>query len=78
MSSAEVQINVLLDTARFEESVRGLEQVGVVVERRDSEVGVISGRVDREFLPHVADSAGVLAVEPDRSVSHPPPSSDLQ
>jgi hypothetical protein len=64
--------------ARIDEVVAALEHGGLRVEPVLRAIGVITGSVDTGRVKALGDVAGVVAVEPERTVRLPPPASDVQ
>jgi hypothetical protein len=76
--SADTPVVVAIDVDRFDDTVRALRAMGVVVEQEMRDIGTVSGRMAGDRLADVQGLDGVIAVEPERPVQVPPPDSDIQ
>lgn len=63
---------------RFSEVVKGVEDVGMEVEQRMEDLGVLAGSIDPEKVEPLRRVEGVSHVEESRSFQIPPPDSDVQ
>ncbi len=63
---------------RFSEVVKGVEDVGMEVEQRMEDLGVLTGSIDPEKVEPLRRVEGVSHVEESRSFQIPPPDSDVQ
>ena len=63
---------------RIDEVVAALESGGMRVEQVLRPVGLITGSVDTQQMQALGGVAGVIAVEPQRTVQLPPPDTDVQ
>lgn len=61
--------------ASFEDVAAGAERVGLCIEARLGEIGVLTGTIDRHRLGALAAVAGLDAVEVVRTIQLPPPGS---
>ncbi len=77
------KVSVLISVAddhldRFSEVVKGVEDVGMEVEQRMEDLGVLTGTIDSEKIEPLRGVAGVSHVEESRRFQIPPPDSDVQ
>ncbi len=63
---------------RFSEVVKGVEDVGMEVEQKMEDLGVLAGSIDPEKVEPLRRVEGVSHVEESRSFRIPPPDSDVQ
>jgi len=78
---AKVSLLVSVDDEhleRFSEVVKGVEDVGLEVEQRLEDLGVIAGSIDSERVEALSRVEGVSHVEESRGFQIPPPDSDVQ
>ena len=78
---AKVSLLVSVDDEhldRFSEVVRGVEDVGMEVEQRLEDLGVLTGSIDSERVEALRRVEGVSHVEESRDFQIPPPDSDVQ
>jgi len=78
---AKVSLLVSVDDEhldRFSEVVRGVEDVGMEVEQKMEDLGVLAGSIDSERVEALRLVEGVSHVEESRGFQIPPPDSDVQ
>jgi len=78
---AKVSLLVSVDDEhldRFSEVVRGVEDVGMEVEQKMEDLGVLAGSIDSERVEALRRVEGVSHVEESRGFQIPPPDSDVQ
>jgi UDP-N-acetylmuramate-alanine ligase len=63
---------------RFSEVVKGVEDVGMEVEEKLEDLGVLTGSIDPEKVEPLRRVKGVSHVEESRRFQIPPPDSDVQ
>jgi hypothetical protein len=63
---------------RFSEVVKGVEDVGMEVEEKLEDLGVLTGSIDPEKVEPLRRVEGVSHVEESRRFQIPPPDSDVQ
>jgi hypothetical protein len=63
---------------RFSEVVKGVEDVGMEVDEKMEDIGVLTGSIDSEKVEPLRRVDGVSHVEESRRVQIPPPDSDVQ
>jgi UDP-N-acetylmuramate-alanine ligase len=63
---------------RFSEVVKDVEDVGMEVEQRMEDLGVLAGTIDSEKVEPLRRVAGVSHVEESRRFQIPPPDSNVQ
>jgi hypothetical protein len=76
--SEAVRVVLSVDPERFDDVVRAAARVGLVVEEKMREAGVVAGQVDRKNMSALQKVAGVEAMERERTVQLPPPDSPVQ
>jgi len=78
---AKVSLLVSVDDEhldRFSEVVRGVEDLGMEVEQKMEDLGVLAGSIDSERVEALRRVEGVSHVEESRGFQIPPPDSDVQ
>jgi len=63
---------------RFSEVVKGVEDLGLEVDQRMDEIGVLTGSIDSEKVEPLRRVEGVSHVEQSRQFQIAPPDSDVQ
>ena len=63
---------------RFSEVVRGVEDVGMEVEQKMEDLGVLAGSIDSKKVESLRRVEGVSHVEESQGFQIPPPDSDVQ
>ena len=63
---------------RFSEVVKGVEDIGLEVEQRMDDIGVLSGSIDSEKVEPLRKVEGVSHIEQSRQFQIAPPDSDVQ
>ena len=75
--SARVRVMVSVDPDRLREVARACREVGLDVEQ-ETELGILFGTAPADALALLEAVDGVEAVERERSISLPPPDSEVQ
>jgi hypothetical protein len=63
---------------RFSKVVKDVEDVGMEVEQKMEDLGVLTGSIDSEKVEPLRRVEGVSHVEESRRFEIPPPDSDIQ
>jgi UDP-N-acetylmuramate-alanine ligase len=63
---------------RFSKVVKDVEDVGMEVEQKMEDLGVLTGSIDSEKVEPLRRVEGVSRVEESRRFEIPPPDSDIQ
>lgn len=78
---SKVQVTVSVDDAHLEQIDQVAEQLkaaGLDVEQTMSTLGIVTGSVDSDKMSDLSEVTGVDSVEVDRTITLPPPGSDVQ
>lgn len=75
-----ISLKVIVEEAYIDEAdnvVRRIEELGVHVESRMPEIGVVFGSGDDSLLPKLREVEGVREAEPEATYRTPPMSDDV-
>ena len=78
---SKVQVTISVDDAHLEQIDQVAEQLktaGLSVDQTMSTLGIVTGSVDSEKMSSLSEVAGVDSVEVDKTITLPPPGSDIQ
>ncbi|MBX2863113.1 MAG: ketohydroxyglutarate aldolase [Leptolyngbyaceae cyanobacterium MAG.088] len=78
---SKVQVTISVDDAHLEQLDQVAEQLkeaGLEVDQTMSTLGIVTGSVDSEKMSALSDVVGVESVEVDKTITLPPPGSDVQ
>jgi hypothetical protein len=77
----KIQVSVSVDDthiAQIEQVSKQLQSSGLVVEQTLPSIGIISGLIEPDQLPHLSQIEGVQSVEPEQTYQLAPPNSPVQ
>lgn len=77
----KVRVNITIADAyseRMDQVTTDLEAAGLEVEQTLSTLGIVTGSIESEKLSSLSDVAGVDSVEADKTITLPPPGSNVQ
>ena len=77
----KVQVTISINDAYIEqidEVADHLRAAGLEVDQTLSTLGIVTGSIETDKMSSLSDVAGVESVEEDRTITLPPPGSDVQ
>ncbi len=78
---SKVQVTISIDDAHLEQIDQVADQLkaaGLDVDQAMSTLGIVTGSVDSDKMSALSEVEGVGSVEVDKTITLPPPGSDVQ